>query len=220
MGKINENGLNLIKQWEGLRLEAYRDVSGVWTIGYGHTAAAGAPHPKAGMKIDERAAQDILLRDLSQYEQMIAAVIKVPLSDNQFAALVSFCYNIGTGAFIRSTLCKRLNEGDYDAVPQELSKWIHVNGHKIAGLVNRRAAEAGLWARGEFVASNYLKPEKSRENSFCKPEAFAPLIGAASGLGSVISGEGVVQYALAFTMVVACLLGAWWFVRRMRRQEA
>jgi len=157
--RINATGLELIKQWEGLRTTAYKDAVGIWTIGYGHTASAGKPHPKSGMKITKAQAEDILARDLRQYEQAVSEAVKVPLSDSQFAALVSFCYNVGIGAFRKSTLLKKLNSGDYNAVPGQLMKWTRAGGKKLQGLVNRRAAEAGLWAKGEFVASHYIKPE-------------------------------------------------------------
>jgi len=157
--RINVTGYDLIKQWEGLRTTAYKDSAGIWTIGYGHTASAGKPHPKSGMKITKTQAEDILMRDLGQYEQTVCDVVKVPLSDSQFAALVSFCYNIGADKFRKSTLVKKLNRGDYNAVPTELMKWTRAGGKKLQGLVNRRAAEAGLWVKGEFVASHYIKPE-------------------------------------------------------------
>jgi len=194
--KINEKGLALIKQWEGLRLNAYQDSVGVWTIGYGHTSASGKPYVHEGLN-----------------------AVKVPLTDNQFAALVSFTYNVGAGALRRSTLLKKLNKGDYDGVPAELMKWTRAGSKKLKGLENRRAAEAGLWVQGEFVASRHVKPQPVGDNPALKPETLAPIIGAMSGLGSVFSGDGVIQYALAFVMVVACLVGAWWFIRRMKEQS-
>jgi len=206
--KINEKGLALIKQWEGLRLNAYQDSAGVWTISYGHTSAAGKPYVHEGLKITEGEAQAILARDLGQYERAVEEAVKVPLTDNQFAALVSFTYNVGAGALKRSTLLKKLNKGDYDGVPAELMKWTRAGNKKLKGLENRRAAEAGLWVTGEFVASRHVKPQPVGENPVTKPEAIAPAIGALSGLGSVFSGNGAVQYALAFVMVVACLIGA------------
>jgi len=219
MRKINERGLALIKQWEGLRTTAYKDSAGVWTIGYGHTTAAGKPYVHGGLKISEGQAQAILARDLGQYERAVEEAVKVPLTDNQFAALVSFTYNVGAGALKRSTLLKKLNKGDYEAVPAELMKWTRAGKKKLKGLENRRAAEAGLWVQGEFVASRDVRPKPVNDNPTLKPETLAPIIGALSGLGSVFSGDGIVQYALAFVMVVACLVGAWWFIRRMREQN-
>uniref|UniRef100_UPI0005525886 lysozyme n=1 Tax=Bartonella florencae TaxID=928210 RepID=UPI0005525886 len=94
MRKIPTEGLELIKQWEGLRLEAYRDVACIWTIGYGHTSNAGQPLVKKGMCITKEQAEDILCEDLKQFEKTVEETVTVPLTDCQFAALVSFCYNV------------------------------------------------------------------------------------------------------------------------------
>jgi len=216
--KINSEGLALIKQWEGLRTTAYKDAVGVWTIGYGHTSAAGTPYVQMGLKITSRDAENILARDLRQYERAVEEAVKVALNDNQFAALVSFTYNVGIGNFRKSTLLKKLNAGDYEAVPLELAKWTRAGKKHLKGLANRRAAEAGLWVKGEFVASREVKPTPVNDSPVFKPETIAPVLGALSGLGGVLSGNGILQYALAFIMVTSCLVGAWWFVLRTRGQ--
>lgn len=138
-------GLDLIKQFEGLRLKAYKCPADVWTIGYGHTSAAGQPAVKSGMSITEAQANKILASDLGQYEDAINNSVKVELTQNQFDALVSFVYNVGIGAFQKSTLLKKLNAGQYDAVPAELMKWTKGGGKELPGLVRRRRAEAALW---------------------------------------------------------------------------
>ncbi|MDT4867069.1 Phage lysozyme [compost metagenome] len=102
--RINAAGLSLVKQWEGLRTRAYRDVAGVWTIGYGQTSAAGAPTVKPDMAITEAQAEDILRADLATFEEQVSRLVKVPLTDNQFAVLVSFDFN--TGRLGKSTLLK------------------------------------------------------------------------------------------------------------------
>ncbi len=157
--RINAAGLSHIMQWEGKRLFAYQDVAGIWTIGYGHTTAAGIPRVREGMRISDKEAEDILKSDLRKFEDRVSRLVKVPLTDNQFAVLVSFDFN--TGALHKSTLLKKLNAGDYDAVPAELMKWVNAGGKRVQGLVNRRAAEAGLWAKGEFVSSNTVEAKKA-----------------------------------------------------------
>lgn len=157
--RINAAGLSHIMQWEGKRLVAYQDMAGIWTIGYGHTTAAGIPRVREGMRISDKEAEDILKKDLIKFEDRVSRLVKVPLTDNQFAVLVSFDFN--TGALHKSTLLKKLNEGDYDAVPAELMKWVNAGGKRVQGLVNRRAAEAGLWAKGEFVSSNTVEAKKA-----------------------------------------------------------
>lgn len=151
--RINSEGILLIKQWEGCRLQAYKCPAGIWTIGYGHTRTA-----RAGMVITQQQADDLLREDLRVFEKAVDDAVAVDLTDNQFAALVSWTYNIGEGAMRRSTLVKRLNQGHYEAVPGELAKWNKVKGKPVRGLSNRRAAEAGLWARGNFVASRSTVP--------------------------------------------------------------
>ncbi|GHC79294.1 lysozyme [Limoniibacter endophyticus] len=179
--QINREGLDHIKRWEGVRLVAYRDVAGVLTIGYGHTSNAGAPKVTPGMKITEAEAERILQTDLRKFEKRVSELVKVPLNDNQFAALVSFDFN--TGALHKSTLLKKLNAGDYDAVPVELMKWVNAGGKRVQGLVNRRASEAGLWAKGEFVSSNTV------EASTKVPSTDVAVIGGtgAAGAGTAIA---------------------------------
>ncbi|MRN44943.1 lysozyme [Brucella sp. 09RB8913] len=172
--KINAAGLSLVQQWEGLKNTAYRDVAGVLTIGYGHTSAAGAPKVTPGMTIGDKEAERILKSGL----------VKVPLTDNQFAALVSFDFN--TGGLDKSTLLKKLNKGDYAAVPVELMKWVNAGGKKINGLVNRRAAEAGLWAKGDFVSSNYVPATTAANKTDVATIGGAGAASAVATIGPVI----------------------------------
>jgi len=215
--KINETGIALVKQWEGLRTSAYQDAKGVWTIGYGHTNAAGKPYVHKGMKISPEEADAILIRDLRIYERAVEKAVTVPLSDNQFAALVSFTYNVGEENLRKSTLLKKLNAQDYDCVPTELIKWTRAGKKHLRGLKNRRVAEAGLWVKGEFVASRDVRPQPVNNYPITEPETIAPVIGALSGVASLFSGTGPVQWACALIMVISCLIGAWWFIRREGR---
>ena len=145
---VNDAGLDLVRTFEGLRTEAYRCPAGVWTIGYGHT---GDVQP--GQSITAKQAEKILRDDLAACGEQVEDLIGVPLSDCQYAALVSFVFNAGAGALRSSTLRRRLNAGDYDCVPSELAKWVKATdpntGRKVslAGLVRRRAAEGELWLR-------------------------------------------------------------------------
>ena len=212
MRTINSEGLAHIRQWEGLELSAYRDVAGIWTIGYGHTAAAGPPAPAAGMRISETEAVAILQRDLRQFEAAVESKVKVPLNDNQFAALVSFCFNVGAGAFGKSTLLKKLNAGNYDAVPSELAKWVKAGGKTVKGLVNRRAAEAGLWAKGSFVSSNTVDAKPAAPATLT-PENIAAGTSVLTGMGAVASGSGPVQWALGAVLVIAAAAFLFLFIR-------
>ena len=209
--RINAAGLSHLMQWEGCELTAYKDVAGVWTIGYGHTSAAGIPHVKAGMRISQKEAGDILKADLGKFEERVERLVKVRLTDNQFAVLVSFDFN--TGALHKSTLLKRLNAGDHDAVPAELMKWVNAGGKRVKGLVNRRSAEAGLWAKGEFVSSNTLVAVPKPEPIITK-ENLSWGAGILSTLGLAGAGSGPLQWALAGILVAAFAAGLFLFVRK------
>lgn len=153
--KTSDFGVAFIKRWEGVYLKAYRCSANVLTIGVGHTAAMGEPTPVDGMKITEQEADDILRRDLASIERDVKASLRVLVNQRQFDTLVSFVFNVGIGAFRKSTLLKKLNASDYYAVPTELMKWTRAGGKVVQGLVNRRKAEADMW-RG---AGTDQKPE-------------------------------------------------------------
>lgn len=134
--QTSNNGINLIKRFEGLRLEAYRDSVGIPTIGYGHTHGV-----KMGDVITGAQADDFLREDLKVAELTINTNAKVKLTQGQFDALASFVFNLGSGNFVKSTLLKKLNTGDYAGAADEFGKWVNAGGKKLPGLVKRRAAE-------------------------------------------------------------------------------
>lgn len=217
--QISPHGLEKLKQWEGLKTKAYKDAGGVWTIGYGHTAMAGSPQPYQGQVITAAEAENILLKDLVQYEAAIENNVNVKLNDNQFAALVSFAFNVGIGAFKNSTLLKKLNQGDFNAVPTELMKWTKAGGKKLQGLVNRRRAEGYLWMEGAFVTSKDVVPEQKTVHPVLKPEVIGPVISTASGLTGFATGSGPFQWALAAIMVIGVAIGSFYFIKRFREAE-
>ena len=140
---ISQKGLNLIKQFEGLRLTAYRCSAGVLTIGYGHTGN----DVTAGMTITQAQAEELLKNDVKKFEIGVSALTtNIPLTQNQYDALVSFAYNVGLGAFQNSTLLKKLRENPTDkAIAAEFAKWNKAGGAVVAGLTNRRAQESQLY---------------------------------------------------------------------------
>lgn len=137
---ISNRGWDMIKQFEGLRLHAYPDQHGVWTIGYGHTRGV-----HKGMVITQEQADAFLIDDLAEAEDCVVDHVKVELNDNQYAALVSFTFNEGCGKFRGSTLLMLLNEGKYTTVPDQLKRWVWVGSNENTGLRRRRAVEAELW---------------------------------------------------------------------------
>lgn len=146
--KINQAALDLVKEFEGLKLTAYQDPVGIWTIGYGTTAAAGAGvTPIRGMTITAAQAEKFLLRGLEKFAAQIEAGIKVPVTENQFGALVSLAYNIGPGAFLKSTLLKKLNARDYAGASGQFLVWNKAKGKVLKGLTRRREAERALFLK-------------------------------------------------------------------------
>lgn len=131
---------------EGVRTKAYRDSVGVWTIGVGHTSAGGEPRVTPGLVITKAQVDEILSRDLGQYEVAVRSAVRVSLTQGQFDALVSFCFNIGTGGFGKSTVVKRVNAGDYKGAADAMLMW-----NKPAEILGRRRSE-----RTQFLASGPL----------------------------------------------------------------
>ena len=164
MRDINQAGLNLIKSFEGcpdgdprtVNLDPYLDPIGIWTIGYGHAivvgrdflrgkenrARASALYP-GGITVQQ--AETLLRADVLDKCRDVAALVKVPVNDNQWAAIVSFAFNVGAGNLKQSTLLKKLNAGDFNGAANEFAKWNKAGGKVLAGLTRRRAAEAALF---------------------------------------------------------------------------
>lgn len=138
--RTSQKGIDLIKKFEGCRLEAYKCPAGIWTIGYGHTKGV-----KGGMIISREQAKEFLREDLRIFEQAVEACVKVPLSQNQFDALVSFCYNCGSGALKTSTLLRLLNEGKYSEAGEQFLRWNKAGGKVLVGLTRRREKERELF---------------------------------------------------------------------------
>jgi lysozyme len=139
--RIGKAGLDLIKEFEGLKLRAYLCPAKVWTIGYGSTG----PHVTAGKVITNAEAEDLLKEDLARFERAVTGFVTVPLTQNQYDALVSFAFNVGISALERSTLLRRVNAKRFDDVPAEFLKWTLAGGKRLTGLARRRKAEAALF---------------------------------------------------------------------------
>ena len=138
----SERGLALIRQFEGLRLSAYRCAAGVLTIGYGTTKGV-----KMGQTITREEADRLLCEDAQRFADHIDAVVKVPLNQNQIDALVAFVYNIGPAAFGKSTMLKLINQGLLEDAANQFLRWNRAGGQVLAGLTRRRIAERELFLR-------------------------------------------------------------------------
>lgn len=144
--KINQAAIKLIKEFEGFRAEAYRDPVGIWTIGYGTTVNAGVGiAPKAGMKITEAEATECLWRAVDNFAANVEAALTREPNENEFGAMVSLAYNIGPGAFKRSTVLRQFNAGNTEAAADAFRLWNKAGGKVLRGLTRRREAERTLF---------------------------------------------------------------------------
>lgn len=139
---INQEGLNLIKAHEGLRLFAYQDEAKVWTIGYGCTTDV-----HSGLVITQDEAEERLLKDVSNFEVCVKGCVIKPLNENEFSALVSLAYNIGSHGFHQSKLVIFLNQGKKEDASDEFLKFDHIDGDVSRGLLSRREAERALFLK-------------------------------------------------------------------------
>ena len=143
--KISQEGLALIKKFEGCKLESYKCAAGVWTIGYGSTKGI-----KEGMSISQEEADNLLLEDVAVFEDNVSDAVTMPLSQHQFDALVSWTFNLGGANLKASTMLKKLNAGEYEEVPAQMKRWNKAGGKVLQGLIRRREAEALLFEGKEW----------------------------------------------------------------------
>jgi lysozyme len=152
MRHVTEEGLDLIKRFEGFSPTIYICPAGYPTVGYGHVVLAHEQAQFAG-GIMESDATELLRKDVGIAERAVLRLISVPLTNGQFDALVSFTFNLGAGALQRSTLRRKANRGEHEGVPAELMKWVWAAGKRLPGLVRRRRAEASAYSSGSHVGA-------------------------------------------------------------------
>ncbi len=180
--EINQAGLDLVTSFEGFYADAYICPAGVLTIGYGHTGDDVAE----GQCINMTTAEDLLSKDMESAAKSVERLVTVPLSGNQFAALASFAFNCGATNLGASTLLKKLNLGDYDAVPTELCRWVKARdpatGKKrtLAGLVRRRSVEGALWLAPDESTPELESPMPQRIEPPVEPDCYR--VNARNGL--------------------------------------
>jgi len=169
MRKINKTGLELIKRHEGFIPYAYLCPANHLTIGYGHLCFEGDEYLcgitlakaktlaqtnpvklKQLTRISYDQAEEILTNDLNQAESAVLRLIKTPLTDNQFSALISFTFNLGSGALQRSTLRHKINRGEYLSASNEFHRWVYAGGRKLKGLIRRRFEEYLLFLTPDY----------------------------------------------------------------------
>lgn len=156
MMQMSSNGLRLLSQWEGVRAKTYKDAAGLPTIGVGHLLtpdelASGCIQidgeaVRYANGLTESQVQALLAQDVRRFEEAVnGRCADLGLEQHQFDALVSFCFNVGVGAFSQSSLCKALKSGNFADVPDELRRWTSAGNRQVPGLVTRRENEIRLW---------------------------------------------------------------------------
>lgn len=153
--RLTDKSIDLLAKYEGIRNKAYKDSGGALTIGIGHLLTNSEKRSgkiiingeavKYRHGLSDKQVYDLFRQDIKHHEKAVNDYVKVALTPYQFGALVSFSYNVGIGAFKRSTLVRELNKGRYNEVPTQLRRWVYDNGVKVAGLVNRREHEIKQW---------------------------------------------------------------------------
>jgi lysozyme len=231
--RISQDALDHLKRWEGFVPYAYDDadpsnpkrrikpgdpVLGKLTIGYGHIRTA-----RPGMTITEAEGDRLIRQDLMPCESAVARLVDVPLTDNQFAALVSFAFNLGHSTAAGKPLAnvaETLNKGDYAGAIRRMGLYVkqRQNGRLVTvpGLVNRRAAEAGLWVRGDFVTSSNIEPAAPAEPSPGREAAGIGTVAAAAATAApALTGLSGVHWSVGVVLVAGLVaLAAVWLLRR------
>lgn len=235
--RMSAAGLAIVKEFEGLRLKAYKCPAAVWTIGYGHTSAAGAPIVNPDLVITKDEAEEVLARDMEQYEEGVRKYVKVDLTQGQFDALVDFAYNAGVGALQKSTLLKKVNAEKFDEVPAEFMKWTKGGGKELPGLVRRRRAEVKLWRGLDTekpvpVDEARAEPDQPKASKSIVQSREANAAVAAGGLGTIAVVQEVMPMVreggdllgsfsptVLILFVIIAAAGAVWYFRKQRLDE-
>jgi lysozyme len=210
---INQDGLDLVKRFEGLRLTSYKDPVGIWTIGYGTTTRAGVGVTVGpNMTITEEQAEGYLRKALDKFALRISGGFTRTPTSNQFSAMLSLAYNIGPGAFLKSTCLKRFNAGDIDGAAEALTWFNKAGGKVLNGLVRRRAAERELFLADDV--SVIETPTADGEKPLWKSTT---LQGATAAGGTVLAAMAQMDWRAQIVLAVALAGIGWMAWRRIDR---
>jgi len=223
--KLTQRAIDLVKEFEGMRLKAYLDPVGIVTIGYGYTNRAGfGPGVKMGDVWTEEKADVMLVQGLNLFGDKIKPHIKAPITANQFGAFVSLAYNIGWQSFIKSTALKRFNAGDTNGAAEAMMWWNKAGGEVLRGLTRRRQAEVDLFLsepRAAHSAGASVKPDPERtspaKSTTLQAAAGAAVSGAGSAAYAVGQLDSTAQTVVAVGAVIAGLCLAWIMRERLRK---
>lgn len=227
--KTGPKGIALIKKFEGWRSKAYKDSVGVWTIGYGHTSMAGSPKVVPGMVITKEEGERILKKDLRKYEKAVQDSVRVPLSQEQFDALVSFCYNVGPGNLRKSSVLKCVNLRKFSEVPSRLMLWNKAGGRVLRGLTRRRAAEGELWSSGsredKFASASFPDAPRGKaplESTTNIAAGMSAVAGGSAAVNEIVQNTNNIMQAAPWVLLVLVIIGAtlWiWHERNKKSRE-
>lgn len=215
--KINKATVDLVKEFEGFRTHAYQCSAGVWTIGYGTTAAAGVGiTPKAGMVITKAEAEGYLHAALEKFASQIEDAITAPINENEFGAFVSLAYNIGPGAFKKSSALRFFNDGDKTKAANAILMWNKAGGKVLKGLQRRREAERKLF----LTPVNGTAPEERTspvQSKTVQASAVQVASGAGAGLAALGALDGTAQIVTLIFVGISVLAAA--FIMRERLKK-
>jgi lysozyme len=216
--KINQATVELVKEFEGFRAKAYKCPAGIWTIGYGTTAAAGVGiTPKEGMTITRSDAEGYLHGALEKFAAQIESDITAPINENEFGAFVSLAYNIGPGAFRKSSALRHFNAGDKAKAAAAILLWDKAGGKVLRGLTRRREAERKLFLTP--VGGKFEGRTTVAQSTTVQASAVQIASGAGAGIAAVGALDGTAQIvALVFAGVV--VLAALWIMRERIKKWA
>lgn len=216
---INKATIDLVKEFEGCKLTAYRDAVGVWTIGYGTTARAGLGIiPTAGMTITQAEADQLLADGLNKFADQIRPMITSDLNDNQFGACVSLAYNVGVYGFTHSTALGKINDGDYAKAADAILLWNKAGGKVLNGLVRRREAERKLFLTPVFEQVPVFDERTSpAQSTTVQASALQIASGAGAGIAALGSLSGTAQIVAIALCGVVILAAAWIMRERLRK---
>jgi len=222
MMEINQDTLDLIKEFEGFRAKAYKCPAGVWTIGYGTTAAAGVGiEPKAGMTITEDEAEDFLEKTLEQFGQQIKPAITAPINNNEYGAFISLAYNIGPGAFRKSSALRLFNAGDKAGAAKAILMWNKAGGKVLNGLVRRREAEKKLFLKTIEIPDEEEISSKHRTSLAQSKTMQASTLDIATKAGAGVTAlaalDGNAQYIVLGFLGLSVLFTLWIMRERLQK---
>ena len=203
--RINKAGINLIKEFEGLRLEAYKCPAGVWTIGYGTTGRAGVGiKPAAGMIITEAEAEWYLEQAVAKFAAGVEAAITAPVDENEFAAMTSLAYNIGLSGFRKSSALRHFQSGDKAKAAAAIKLWNKAGGKVLTGLVRRREAEVELfWTP---VPVEPAEPPQGRTNAAQSRTVQSSVVQGATAVGGSVAALNSLNGTAQIIALVGCFV--------------